>query len=651
MRRILFISCVCILVLLAFSLYAEETGSEKKKITTIDDLPRYTYDVQTTLTELITSKELFTSFAAEVRTDIESVLGTYEIEDKTTLKNYHGILGSLDMLYGNYDEVLFGIEKVRELEEKPARKLMMGLINNAIIQAQREVGYDDETAYKQAFSRYLSESIDELPWEIIQERVEEIKGRMELFSENVMLGLIESQFEAAVLKTHQISSDVAAQVIGIRYAIEIQLPLKNEIVAVYDKYIKENRVVKADIWKERSVDLSETDNLQPIVVAIWDTGVDIEVYPDQIFVNTNEKLNGEDDDSNGFIDDIYGVAYTLEEEKTTELLYPIENAEERLPGMKEMMKGLLDVQASIDSPEATTLKQKIASMHPVEVKTFLEDLMQFILYFHGTHVAGVAVEGNPFARILIARLTADYRTIPLPPTVERAHKSAKMYREVVEYFKTNNVRVVNMSWGGTLRGTESDLEANGIGKDAEERAKLAREIFDIGGKALYDAIQRAPEILFITAAGNENDDVSFEDYYPSAFGLPNILVVGAVDQAGDETSFTSFGERVDVYANGFEVESYLPGGEKLSASGTSASSPNAANLASKLIVLKPSLSPVEVIDLIKKGADRSEDERLLLINPKHSFELLASRKSIDNQLLEIEDRESRTEEWREEIEY
>ncbi|MCK4226427.1 S8 family serine peptidase, partial [candidate division WOR-3 bacterium] len=144
--------------------------------------------------------------------------------------------------------------------------------------------------------------------------------------------------------------------------------------------------------------------------------------------------------------------------------------------------------------------------------------------------------------------------------------------------------------------------------------------------------------------GNENDDVSFEDYFPTAFDLPNVLVAGAVDQAGDETSFTSFGKRVNVYANGFEVESSLPGGDKMALSGTSMSSPNVANLALKLITLDSTLTPVEVISLIKEGADRSEDGRLFLINPKHSVELLKFSKRTSDRGQEIEDRESRTEE-------
>ncbi len=49
--------------------------------------------------------------------------------------------------------------------------------------------------------------------------------------------------------------------------------------------------------------------------------------------------------------------------------------------------------------------------------------------------------------------------------------------ETVKYFQANNVRVVNMSWGWTLKEIEGMLEANGIGKDAEERSKLTRKIF------------------------------------------------------------------------------------------------------------------------------------------------------------------------------
>ena len=51
-------------------------------------------------------------------------------------------------------------------------------------------------------------------------------------------------------------------------------------------------------------------------------------------------------------------------------------------------------------------------------------------------------------------------------------------------------------------------------------------------------------------------------------------------------------------------------------------SPNVANLAAKLLALNPSLTPEQVIDLIKQGATTSEDGRRHLIDGKRSVALL-----------------------------
>ncbi len=73
--------------------------------------------------------------------------------------------------------------------------------------------------------------------------------------------------------------------------------------------------------------------------------------------------------------------------------------------------------------------------------------------------------------------------------------------------------------------------------------------------------------------------------------LPNLLTVGAVDLAGDEASFTSYGPTVKVHANGYQVESYLPGGERVALSGTSMASPQVTNLAAKMLAVNPKLKP------------------------------------------------------------
>ncbi len=176
--------------------------------------------------------------------------------------------------------------------------------------------------------------------------------------------------------------------------------------------------------------------------------------------------------------------------------------------------------------------------------------------------------------------------------------------------------------GGDPQGIEGAFEANGAGGTSEERRKISREIFEIQLEAITDAIKAAPEVLFVVSSGNSDNDAEFSDMYPSGIDLPNILTVGAVDQAGEETSFSTFGSNVDVHANGFEVPSYVPGEQILNFSGTSMASPNVSNLAAKLLAVHPDLTIAQVVSLITLAADRSEDGRINLINPKRSFKLL-----------------------------
>ena len=173
-----------------------------------------------------------------------------------------------------------------------------------------------------------------------------------------------------------------------------------------------------------------------------------------------------------------------------------------------------------------------------------------------------------------------------------------------------------MSWGGSVGAYENDLEQCGIGKTPEERKELARAFFGLAKLALTRAMASAPQLLFITAAGNSNNDASFIEDIPAGIVLPNLLTVGAVDRAGDEASFTSYGPTVKVHANGYQVESFLPGGERVAFSGTSMASPQVANLASKLLAVNPKLTPPQLIKLIVDTAERTPDGRRNLMHPQ-----------------------------------
>ncbi len=596
----------------------------KIAIDSLDDLPAHSYPLTGTISNLLNDPVAFNELKANFRQDLETDLATYEITDEATLKGKYGILVTLDMLDGNQAEALVNLDKIQGLEDKEASRLMNGLTTRSVIEAQTAVGPDATTeAFQEAFRRALTARVEALPWDVVQDNVKSNKGRAEYLTENLLLGVIQSRMEPAAKAMGALSADLAGSVLGIRYTLDTILPLNPIVAEVYGNYITEHNKAKHNIWPDREVTLKADQNLQPVVIGIWDSGVDVGVFGDSMYTNPHEKLDGLDDDGNGFVDDVHGIAFDLDGNPSTAILHPLGDQAGNLAAMFESMQGFQDMTSAIDSPEASAVRKRLGELAPEKVGDFLTTLSFGGLYSHGTHVSGIASRGNPFAKLLVARITFDYHQTPQAMTVAIAQRLADDYRNTTRYFADHEVRIVNMSWGWSFKEIEGSLEANGVGKDAETRAAMAREMIGILSDGLHDAMVATPGILYVAAAGNDDNDVEFNVTIPSGFNLPNLMVVGAVDQAGDPTSFTSGGRNVKVYADGFQVESFVPGGKTMKMSGTSMASPNVCNLGAKLIALDPGLTPPEVISLIEKGADvHAEHDDIFLLNPKATVALI-----------------------------
>lgn len=591
-------------------------AAAKKVVRTQDDLPRFSYPIQGTAAGLLTSDDAtFAAFSGRVGSDIDTVLAGYDIQDRATLRSLLGVKAAIAILSGDDPAALGLLGRIRELEDKPDAKLLSGLRSESYIAARKETGQSSGPALEAAFARIYAARLAPLPWAVVADRIKEAKSGAELISEPLIVGSVKAGIEPAVAQTHALSGELAWGLISQRMALRTVIPVKAALTEVLARDVAANDVRKPDIWAERDVELDAHDRLTPVRVAIWDSGSDLALFPGRVYTDPRPTPTA----------DPHGLAFDLEGLPTHGALLGLSPEQARAyPAMLSDLKGFSDLQLSIDSPEAAALRKKLSGLSAAEVPGFLEQLEFFSIYIHGTHVAGIAARGNPAIRLAVGRITFDWRNVPEKPTETLARRAAADDQAYVRWFRAHGVRVVNMSWGGNPGGYESALEKNGVGKSAEERKAIARRLFAIERDGLLRALASAPDILFVCAAGNDDSDSGFNEFIPSSFKLPNLLTVAAVDQAGDEASFTSYGATVRVDANGYQVDSVVPGGARLRLSGTSMASPNTANLAAKLLAVDPKLKPVDVIRLIVDTATPSPDGRRRNIDPKRALAELKS---------------------------
>jgi hypothetical protein len=588
--------------LLAVLLAGSALAQTKQRIEKAADLPRFTYPVKGSLEQLVRDPQAFGAFAAQLRTDTESVLANYDIADHSTQRQLLGTLLQLDLLERKDAAALARIEAIRALQDKPADKLLTGMLPRAIIDA-RQAAPDDSLAYRTEVGRRIADTLKPMPYPVIANDIKEAKASAELIGESLVLGRVREVLQPIVDKAGALSSEFAPAVVNARYALLLRLPLKQALIDTYSAYLAANKVDKPDIWAARNLSLPPGRKYTPVTIAVWDSGVDSALFGKQVLRGAGGKP--------------LLVAFDKYSNPSKTELEPIpRELQAKLPTMKARTKGFSDLQSNIDSPEAAEVKRFLSNLKPDEYKAAIEEINLTGNYEHGTHVAGIALEGNPYARLLIARMEFGHTLMPDPcPSRAQTEKDAQAAIETIAFIKRQHARVVNMSWGGSVRAIESDLEQCGIGKTPDERKALAREYFDVYRAALQKGFASAPEILWITAAGNSNQDASFAEDAPADIVLPNLLTVGAVDRAGDEASFTSYGPTVKVHANGYQVESTLPGGDRVALSGTSMASPQVANLAGKMLAVNPKLTPQQVIAAIVATADKTADGRRTLVNP------------------------------------
>ena len=150
-----------------------------------------------------------------------------------------------------------------------------------------------------------------------------------------------------------------------------------------------------------------------------------------------------------------------------------------------------------------------------------------------------------------------------------------------------------------------------------DNCKIANCSFVLGeakeSKAMIEAANYANlhGMIIVCAAGNDSKELSGYKY-PAM--LDNSIAVGAVTSNKRITSFSNFGNAVDIYADGYALNSYDQSGSSKFFTGTSAASPLVASICSLLLYAKLGITVKEVKQLLLETGYSTNDEN---ISEKH----------------------------------
>lgn len=613
---------------------APAAGS-KIPVRTADDLPRRTYTISTTAAEFIKDDAAIAKALEVLTANGKKDLETYDIQDPTTLGAYYRMLQLSAQIRGDWKEAVTYIPLIRDLETKDGEKLMTGVVLTTMIEARKEAGapaggtsLGDDAKFDAAFKRILKSRVAALPYDKVKDRLISVRNSSKVITPALVEAQLSQQIDP-VLKANNgvVPEAVAMGLIQTRFTLDRGIRLVRLMGDVYGELIETQGKASAapDLWTPRLVTIPETAKAAPVVVAVWDSGVDTSLFKGRLWTNPSEKPGKADSDGNGFPGDVHGIAFDLDHKPDPHDVHPLAELKGDKDELVKFVAAAMDAEAGIDNAGVDAFRAHVRSLQGDQIKTFQEDMGLIGNWSHGTHVAGIVADGNPFVRLMYMRETFDHRQLPeRAPTIEQYRAWGEQAEKAVAYFKKNNVRVVNMSWRIPRGAVEALLSAKGVGASEEERAELSRKIFAEFSNRLEKAMRDAPGILFVAGSGNESNDVNFDEYIPAGFKMPNLLTVGAIDSADRPTSFTSFGKNVELYANGYQIESYIPGGKRIRFSGTSMASPQVANLAAKLFTLKPELTVSEAIAILKSSADPLPGHPgRLIIHPKKAVEKLS----------------------------
>jgi subtilisin family serine protease len=198
-------------------------------------------------------------------------------------------------------------------------------------------------------------------------------------------------------------------------------------------------------------------------------------------------------------------------------------------------------------------------------------------FSHGTHVAGiVGAAGNN--GVGISGVSWNVRLMPLKILDDNGNGDSANLAKSICFAVDNGAKIINMSIGDRNSSWPCKMA------DVEEAFKYAE----------------SKGVLLVGAAGNDSSEsVNCPAAYEQA------IAVSSVTDYGGLSSFSNYGEQVDIAApggGGARIYSTVPGGYDYK-QGTSMATPHVSGVAALIWSLKPDLSHHEVREILETTTD------------------------------------------------
>ncbi|MBW7473687.1 S8 family peptidase [Paenibacillus oenotherae] len=194
---------------------------------------------------------------------------------------------------------------------------------------------------------------------------------------------------------------------------------------------------------------------------------------------------------------------------------------------------------------------------------------------HGTHVAGI-IAASVNNGEGVAGLSWYNKVLPVKVLDSSGAGSTYSVAEGIIWATDHGAKVINMSLGNYAQA-----------------------------EFLHDAIKYAydHDVVLVAASGNDNTE---RPGFPAAY--PEVFAVASTDADGSKSSFSNYGDYIDVAAPGASIASTYPGSQYAALSGTSMASPHVAALAGLIRSINPDLSNEEVMKIMRTSAQDLGDK-------------------------------------------